>query len=30
MLQPDAADEKGSQWTLEISFKRSPAPVRHD
>ena len=28
MLQPDAADRTGTQWTLDMAFKRSAAPVR--
>jgi hypothetical protein len=28
MLQPDPSDATGKQWTLELAFKRSPAPVR--
>ena len=27
-LQPDPADSAGTQWTLDIAFKRSPEPVR--
>ena len=29
MLQPDPADSKGTRWTLDMAFKRSPAPVGH-
>jgi len=28
MLQPDPAGAHGIEWTLEMAFKRSPAPVR--
>jgi hypothetical protein len=28
MLQPDPAAAVGTQWTLDLAFKRSPAPVR--
>jgi hypothetical protein len=30
MLQPDPSNAAGTLWTLDIAFKRSPAPVRHD
>jgi len=28
MLQPDPADAANRRWTLQIAFKRAPAPVR--
>jgi hypothetical protein len=28
MLQPDPADPSKQRWTLQLAFKRSPAPVR--